>query len=91
MIFQCNRCGLCCMHLDASGMSTKLDRGDGVCIHFDEQTKLCKIYENRPLICSVDRFYEEKMKETMTREVYYELNYKSCCALQKKYGSGKIR
>lgn len=25
----------------------------GVCEHFDEETKLCKIYENRPELCRV--------------------------------------
>ena len=29
------------------------DRGDGICVHLDTATLLCKIYEKRPKICRV--------------------------------------
>ncbi|WP_265490443.1 CxxCxxCC domain-containing protein [Mergibacter septicus] len=48
--FYCDQCGLCCMNLDKNPILSDLDRGDGICKHFNQQTKLCEIYTNRPLV-----------------------------------------
>jgi len=48
--FPCTSCGICCTKVEGLG----LPQTDGVCDHFDRQTKLCSIYEDRPLICRVD-------------------------------------
>ena len=55
--FSCDKCGLCCQNI---GNTTELDflnRGDGICKHFDPHHLLCTIYEKRPLICRVDEGY----------------------------------
>ena len=49
--FPCTACGKCCQNVDKSEQTVFLDRGDGTCRHFNEDTKLCLIYENRPLVC----------------------------------------
>lgn len=63
-------------------MYADLDDGSGVCKHYDAETKRCKIYAERPLHCNVDRFYEMFLRDKMTREEYYELNYAVCRRLQ---------
>jgi hypothetical protein len=55
-----------------------MDRGDGVCRYFESSTKLCRIYYKRPVLCDVDKTYELYFKDKMTKEEYYNENYKSC-------------
>jgi len=56
--FPCTACGKCCQNVGKSEETAFLDRGDGTCRHFDEYTKLCLIYENRPLVCQVEKYYQ---------------------------------
>jgi len=83
-MFKCDKCALCCKNLNLNSLYRKLDRGDGVCKYLDEQKKLCKIYENRPLICNVDAMYDLMFSNQMSRLDYYQLNKKSCQTLRKK-------
>lgn len=75
-MFQCDKCGECCRHLDLSPIYHSLDRGDGVCKYLDEN--LCIIYEKRPLLCRVDESYEAYFKDSITKSDYYKLNYENC-------------
>lgn len=83
-MFKCDCCGLCCCNLDKSDIYQDLDRGDGICKFFDENTRLCKIYINRPLKCRVDEMYEDYFKEEMSLEEFYKLNYEACEKLKKE-------
>ncbi|MGM0410281.1 MAG: YkgJ family cysteine cluster protein [Bacillota bacterium] len=89
--FQCDACGICCTKLDKSKIYQELDRGDGTCIYFDEKSRLCNIYENRPLICRVDEMYEKYFKNKFTRKEYNCLNQRNCFKWQKeeKWKEGK--
>lgn len=82
--FFCDQCGLCCKKLSNSPMYKDLDRGDGVCIHFNETTNLCGVYENRPLKCRVDDMYTEFYQNTLTIEEFHQLNYEACNILKKE-------
>lgn len=82
-MFKCDCCGLCCMNLAASPLYADLDRGDGICIYFNCETKLCCIYENRPIKCNVDKLYDLYFYRSMKREDYYKLNYMICERLKK--------
>lgn len=82
LMFKCDKCGLCCRSLKLNPMYKELDRGDGVCKYLEGN--LCSIYEQRPLICRVDDAYEVFFKSKMTKEEYYEINYKSCNILKNK-------
>lgn len=72
------------MNLKKSSIYSELDRGDGVCYFLDDDSKLCSIYENRPLICNVDEMYKRFFREEMTKEEYYNLNYESCKNIKRK-------
>ncbi len=85
-MFKCDCCGLCCRHIDRSPINNHFDRGDGVCRYFNEQTNLCTIYETRPIICNVDKYYESYVSEKMTRAEFYKINYSSCEILKSEYG-----
>lgn len=82
-MFKCDCCGQCCRHISLSDIYSPLDRGDGICKFFDEDKSLCSIYENRPVECNVDAMFELYFSQKMTKEEYYELNYKACRKLKK--------
>lgn len=83
-MFKCDCCGQCCRNISLSSLYSKFDRGDGICKFFDEQTSLCSIYENRPIQCNVEAMYEAYFFSKMTKEEYYELNYKACQELKRR-------
>lgn len=82
MMFQCDKCGMCCRNLDKNELYKELDQGDGVCRYLTGN--LCSIYEQRPLLCRVDESYEKLFRGKMSLEEYYELNYSACRALKKQ-------
>jgi len=59
-----------------------LDRGDGVCRHFNERLAHCPIYPQRPDICRVDRQYALHYRQVMTWQAFVELNQAGCHTLQ---------
>lgn len=81
-MFKCDKCGFCCTRLSESSVYSELDRGDGVCKFFDEETRLCTIYLNRPLLCNVDQAYKEYFSDKLSQEEYYRLNYEVCKQLK---------
>lgn len=83
-MFKCDCCGLCCMKVACSTLYYVLDRGDGVCKYFNCETKLCNIYQNRPIMCNVDKAYELYFKEKMAEDEYYKKNYEACEKLKKE-------
>ena len=80
--FPCDQCGLCCQHVSLSDETAWLDRGDGVCRHYDEKTKLCEIYETRPLICRVREQYDLRFKSLFSWQDFVELNLEACRQLK---------
>ena len=84
-MFYCDKCGYCCRSLSGVSVFQKLDRGDGVCKHFDEATNLCTIYEQRPLLCRVDESYTAYFQSLFSEEEYEKLNYAACQALKEEF------
>ena len=82
-MFHCDCCGLCCMNLDNSDLYSDLNRGDGICKYFDQQTHLCSIYDERPEKCNIDKAYERLFKGVITKEEYYKQNYLACKELKR--------
>lgn len=82
--FQCNKCGLCCKSVGTSSIYADLDRGDGTCRFFQDETNLCSIYYNRPLRCNIEGYYEKYLKDIMTKEEFFQLNYAACNNLKNK-------
>ena len=85
--FPCTSCGLCCKNLGLSSEASKLNRGDGTCLHFDDNTNLCLIYEDRPLVCRVEDYYTKYLSETFKWDDFVALNLKVCETLQKNSSS----
>ena len=71
------------MNLDKSDLYSDLNRGDGICKYFDEQTHLCSIYDDRPEKCNIDKAYEWLFKGVVTKEEYYKQNYLACKELKR--------
>lgn len=84
-MFKCDKCGLCCMNLRRSKIYSCLDRGDGVCKYYCEDTHLCSIYKNRPEICNVDKMYIKYFSNNFTLDKYYEMNYNACQMLKENF------
>ena len=85
--FPCTSCGLCCKNLGLSSEASKLNRGDGTCRYFDDNTNLCTIYEDRPLVCRVEDYYTKYLSETFKWDDFVALNLKVCETLQKNRSS----
>ena len=43
---------------------------------------LCNIYQNRPIFCNVDAFYDAYFSHEMSREEFYRKNKKMCQKLR---------
>lgn len=80
--FPCTACGLCCKRVGMSKETAFLDRGDNICRHFDEQSHLCKIYENRPLVCRVQEYYQTHLTHLYSWQEFIKINQRICKALQ---------
>jgi len=74
--FNCRKCGKCCRNIDL--LVPELDRGDGVCEHYNDNSKLCMIYETRPFVCRVDEVYKRHYKDKMTVFEYYKIQDDMC-------------
>lgn len=81
-MFRCDQCGLCCRSLKDIDLYKDLDRGDGICKYLVENK--CSIYNDRPLLCRIDKCYDLFFKNQYTKEEYYELNYKVCEELKQQ-------
>lgn len=81
-MFNCDKCGACCRHLERSNLYAELNRGDGVCKYL-QADNLCSIYASRPLLCRVDEAYQAFFSEEMSLDEYYKLNYQACEKLKK--------
>lgn len=80
--FPCTACGQCCRHVHLSQKTAYLDRGDGVCRHLDDDSDLCTIYENRPLICQIENYYHQHYAHLYDWDDFVTLNLDICQALQ---------
>ena len=84
MMFECDKCGICCKHIDSIPQLKDFDSGNGRCIHLLDNI-LCEIYFERPDICNVERMYEIYFKESMSKEEYMRQNKLGCNELKQKY------
>ncbi|OOR90844.1 zinc/iron-chelating domain-containing protein [Moraxella caviae] len=80
--FPCNACGQCCRLVSKSAQTAHLDRGDGVCRHFDDDTNLCLIYHQRPLECRVKDYYITHLRDEIDWETFVQINLSVCQTLQ---------
>ena len=86
-IFPCSQCGLCCQFVNLAAETRFLDRGDGICRHYDVGSRGCGIYAERPDICRVDRQYELHYAQQYTWEEFVTMNLQACEILQKSTSS----
>lgn len=84
-MFQCDQCGLCCIGLDKSEVTADLHNGDGICKHLDLDTMLCKIYEERPIFCRVEEYFDTYLADKMDKDEFIRLNYEACQLKKKEY------
>jgi Fe-S-cluster containining protein len=54
-------------------------REDGSCEKL--KNNLCSVYEDRPLLCNIDRMADET-DIPVSKETWFDLNYKGCEILQ---------
>ncbi|MDI3183088.1 MULTISPECIES: YkgJ family cysteine cluster protein [Pseudomonas] len=80
--FACSRCLECCRRVHLLPDTAAMDRGDGVCQHLDELNALCRIYDERPDICRIDRQYVLHYQQAMTWESFVRMNEAGCKQLQ---------
>ncbi|WP_296191951.1 MULTISPECIES: YkgJ family cysteine cluster protein [unclassified Psychrobacter] len=76
--FPCTSCGQCCKNVHFSELTDYLDRGDGTCRHFDDGSNLCLIYEDRPLICRIEDYYDEHLSHLYEWDGFVKMNLEVC-------------
>lgn len=84
MIFPCDKCGICCNHINEIPELSLFDSGNGRCIHLAENN-LCDIYETRPDICNVEVMYRKRYCFEMSEDEYIMVNVAGCNELKQKY------
>ena len=65
-MYPCQKCSACCRLVGRVVLGEKMADADGVCHFLDRTTNLCTQYENRPIFCNVDKFYERYYVDNMT-------------------------
>ncbi len=82
--FQCSGCGCCCSRVGKAIANMKSlgfpyeAKEDGSCTMLDEN-KQCKVYDDRPEVCSVDRMYEKYYKEMFeNKKDFYTMQSEIC-------------
>lgn len=83
-VFECRQCGLCCKNIHLVPQLKAFHNGNGICKYLDLTTNLCKIYDERPDICNVERSYELFFSESYSEDEYLKMNYLGCEALWEK-------
>lgn len=83
-MFKCKRCGQCCRNVGKTIQGIILAKENGVCRYLDEDNNLCTIYDNRPIFCNVDAYYNEYFKNSMSVDDFYNENYKICKIISKR-------
>lgn len=76
--FPCTACGKCCKNVALSSETTFLDRGDSICKNFNEDTNLCNIYSQRPLVCRVEDYYDTFLSDKYNWDDFVEINLIIC-------------
>lgn len=84
MIFPCDKCGICCRHIDLIPQLKQFDSGNGTCIHLTEN-HLCSIYAQRPDVCNVETMYKLVFSEQMSEAEYIKKNMQGCILLKREY------
>lgn len=84
MIFPCDKCGICCRHIDLIPQLQKFDIGNGRCMYLTKDN-LCSIYNERPDICNVSKMYELEYSSRMEENEYIRLNIEVCKQMKNKF------
>ena len=82
--FNCDMCGQCCKSLHNNPLYSDLDRGDGVGRPYTPVTQSGQIDHPRPPKCNISAYYNKYLKSIMSKEAYYEANYRICKELKCK-------
>jgi Fe-S-cluster containining protein len=95
MEFNCSGCGACCKRIGLQKDKFKelnfpyAVNEKGWCEMLDENNK-CKVYDNRPEICRMDKTYDNYFSKLMTRAEYYTVNTKLCNQFMKEDGADSV-
>ena len=80
--FPCNSCGQCCKRIANSEHLSQFDRGDGICKFLNISSNLCTIYDERPIFCRIEDYYEKYLKQKMSWEQFTQMNVDICVKFQ---------
>lgn len=84
-MFECDKCGLCCVGLNKTEVTAYLHKGDGICKYLDFNTMLCTIYNERPIFCRVEEYFDTYLAGKMDKEEFIQLNYEACRLKKQEY------
>lgn len=83
--YKCENCGACCRFGNPGRFDPNIVNEHGDCIYLDLKTKLCTIYENRPIFCRLHEWYSITYDpELVPFDVYVILQKIGCDKLREK-------
>lgn len=81
-MFPCEQCGCCCRRVGEMFLAKSISLSDGSCKYLNKETNLCNIYDERPIYCRVDDYYDKYLSSEMSREEFYRQNKEICRRFQ---------
>lgn len=86
MNFPCLVCGLCCEKAATVFALQTYIGEDGRCRNYDPETKKCRTYSHRPMICDTGKMYKAYFQTVMSEREFILQNLAVCYALNKEKG-----
>jgi len=62
---------------------------NGVCSKYDKETKLCTIYETRPMVCRIDDYFDKYMSANLDINHWHHYNAQMCNKMITQAGFNK--
>ncbi|MEA1954702.1 MAG: YkgJ family cysteine cluster protein [Campylobacterota bacterium] len=88
-MFPCTSCGLCCRHIENIAELNEYDLGNGICKYLNIVDNSCKIYDERPDICRIDKMFDIEFNKHFSKKDFYVKNAEVCNSLQLMYNLDK--
>lgn len=79
----------CCRQIDRSEEMKDFISDDGHTCMFLTPDNKCEIYDTRPECCNIELFWENNLKDKVSKEEFYKVNREYCKILREQYNKLK--
>jgi hypothetical protein len=75
LTFPCTKCGACCKNVSGLGLPVKAGTAECIALGPDNE---CTVYEQRPILCRVDKIYDRMFSASMTEKDFFKMTADAC-------------